>query len=170
MELRNYRLRNALLAVSGSLLFAACALSPGGIEAKRVTYPYWEKGDGPVKTAAYMMIRIPPGATEVKSALQVQPQENLRLLSFVTEEKTAEAIAEDLRLGSPLEPVPAGDPLSGDGFKHLGIKAPQDVPGVREAQVCPPCSEDTRRDHLQVVEIQIGPEPQGRARVYLTAY
>ncbi|MET8574773.1 hypothetical protein [Streptomyces sp. NPDC005012] len=170
MKLRNHRTWSALLTLAGSLLFAACTPSPADVQVKRVTYPYWEKGDGPQKTAAHMAIRIPPGATEVKSALQVQPQEDLHLLSFVTEEKTAEAIAEDLRLETPLEPMLGDDPLSGDGFKHLGIKAPQDVPGVREAQVCPPCIRDTRRDHLQVVEIQLGAEAQGRTRVYLTTY
>ncbi|MFD4370190.1 hypothetical protein [Streptomyces sp. NPDC058486] len=47
-------------------------------------------------------LQIPEGATEVKGAVRVQPQANVYLLSFITSERTAKTITEDLHPDSPL--------------------------------------------------------------------
>ncbi|MFE5595927.1 hypothetical protein [Streptomyces sp. NPDC056549] len=118
-----------------------------------------------------MKIQIPPGATEVKGAVRVQPQENIYLLSFVTSGQTAEAIAEDLHPDSPLAVEgPASSSLSGEGFRHLDLTPPQDLKSVLTTSACPPCIGDSRRRHVQGIEIHIGPVSRDRVRVYLAAY
>ncbi|MER7540547.1 hypothetical protein ABTX77_38135 [Streptomyces sp. NPDC097704] len=118
-----------------------------------------------------MKIQIPQGATEVKGAVRVQPQENVYLLSFVTSEQTAEAITKDLHPDYPLAVEgPSSSSLSWDGFKHLGLTAPQELKRVRTTSACPPCVSDSRRRHIQGIEIHIGEVSGNRVRVYLAAY
>ncbi|MEU9576771.1 hypothetical protein [Streptomyces chilikensis] len=161
----------AVVAVMiGSLLLAACTPSSADRTARRDVHPYWEKGAGAAEAAAFMKVRIPEKAAEVKGAVRVQSQEKLYLLSFVTDERTAEVIAEDLRPDSPLRIMTSGSSLSGDGFEHLGLTPPQELKDVREASACPPCTGDSRRGHVQGIEMHVGEEAGTHARVYLTAY
>ncbi|MCH0543169.1 hypothetical protein I3F58_27175 [Streptomyces sp. MUM 203J] len=117
-----------------------------------------------------MKVQIPGGATEVKGAVRVQPQENVYMLSFVTDPKTAESMVDDLQPDHPLEAVKFASSLTGDGFKHLGLKPPQDIKGVRAASACPPCVGDSRRSHIQAIEIHVGDAAGNRVRVYLAAF
>ncbi|WP_426362884.1 hypothetical protein [Streptomyces sp. E-08] len=121
-----------------------------------------------------MKIQIPQGATEVKGGVRVQPQENVYLLSFVTSEQTAEAITKDLHPDYPLavegSSSSSSSSLSGDGFKHLGLTPPQELKRVRTTSACPPCVGDSRRRHIQGIEIHIGEVSGDRVRVYLAAY
>ncbi|MEU3654529.1 hypothetical protein AB0E67_17190 [Streptomyces sp. NPDC032161] len=160
----------AVAAVAAGLLFAACSPAPANRAAREETYPYWEKRAGAPEAAAFMKIRIPQDATEVRGAVRVQPQENIHLLSFITDEKTAESIADDLRPDHPLRSENTSTSLSGDGFEHLGLTPPQDIEGVRTTSACPPCVGDTRRSEVQGIELHIGGDSGGRVRVYLTAY
>ncbi|MFE2013679.1 hypothetical protein [Streptomyces sp. NPDC059491] len=118
-----------------------------------------------------MKVRIPQGATEVKGAVRIQPQENVYLLSFVTSEQTDEAITEDLHPDDPLAVQgPSSSSLSGEGFKHLDLTPPQELKSVRTTSACPPCVGDSRRRHIQGIEIHIGAVAGDRVRVYLAAY
>ncbi|GFH39473.1 hypothetical protein [Streptomyces pacificus] len=159
----------SVAAIASGLLLIACAPT----QPERVTrkeYPYWKVGAGAPEAAEFMKVQIPVGATEVKGAVRVQPQENVYLLSFVTEVRTAESMVDDLRPDHPLEAVKVTSSLSGDGFKHLGIKLPQEVEGVRVASACPPCVGDSRRSHIQGIEIHVGGAAGSRVRVYLAAF
>ncbi|MFD8939083.1 hypothetical protein ACFV0R_28185 [Streptomyces sp. NPDC059578] len=118
-----------------------------------------------------MRIQIPEGSTGVKGAVRIQPQENVYLLSFVTGERTAESMVEDLRPDSPLTVAgESSSSLSGKGFEHLGLTAPQEIKGVRTASACPPCVGDSRRRHIQGMEVHVGEAKGQRVRLYLTAY
>ncbi|MFE2554712.1 hypothetical protein ACFXGT_01545 [Streptomyces sp. NPDC059352] len=118
-----------------------------------------------------MKIQVPQGATEVKGAVRIQPQENVYLLSFVTSEQAAEAITKDLHPDYPLATKgPSSSSLSGGGFKHLGLTPPQELKSVRTTSACPPCVGDSRRHHIQGIEIHIGEVTGNRVRVYLAAY
>jgi len=153
------------------LTLTGCTSAPSDRTTRSAPSPSWEKGAGADDAAAFMRIRVPEDATEVKGAVRVQPQENVYLLSFVTSEQAAEAIAEDLRPDSPLAmEAPSSSSLSGDGFRHLGLTPPQELTNVRTATACPPCVGDARRRHIQGIEIHIGDAPGKRVRVYLTAY
>ncbi|MFI9117464.1 hypothetical protein [Streptomyces venezuelae] len=118
-----------------------------------------------------MKIQIPEGATEVKGAVRIQPQERVYLLSFVTNEQTAEAITKDLHPDYPLAVEgPSSSSLSGEGFKHLDLTPPQELRNVRTTSACPPCVGDSRRRDVQGIEIHIGEVSAGHVRVYLAAY
>ncbi|MFE0698841.1 hypothetical protein [Streptomyces sp. NPDC058872] len=107
----------------------------------------------------------------MKGAVRIQPQENVYLLSFVTNEQIAEAITEDLHPDYPLAVEgPSSSSLSGEGFKRLDLTPPQELKSVRTTRACPPCVGDSRRRHIQGIEIHIGEVPGDRMRVYLAAY
>ncbi|MGW6457818.1 hypothetical protein ACWF94_18220 [Streptomyces sp. NPDC055078] len=150
------------------LLLTGCTAGERSVDKDR--YPAWQKGAGAPEAAAFMKVQVPKGATEVKGAVRLQPQERVYLLAFLTDEKTAESIAADLRPDHPLKAEDAFSSLSGDGFKHLGLTPPQDLDSVRSATACPPCVGDERRKHIQGVEIHVSEGAGDRVRVYLTAY
>lgn len=153
------------------LTLGGCTSAPSDHATRTTPSANWEKGTGAPEAAAFMKIQIPQGATEVKGAVRVQPQENVYLLSFVTSERTAEAITEDLRPDRPLAVVgPSSSSLSGEGFKHLDLTPPQELKSVRTTSACPPCVGDSRRRHIQGIEVHIGKVPGGHVRVYLAAY
>ncbi|ARF77091.1 hypothetical protein B7C62_10640 [Kitasatospora albolonga] len=153
------------------LVLVGCTPAPADRAIRTSSSPSWEKGAGAPEAAAFMKIRIPQGATEVKGAVRVQPQENVHLLSFVTSERTAESITEDLRPDYPLAVEgPSSSSLSGDGFEHLGLTPPQALERVRTTSACPPCVGDSRRRHIQGIEIHISEVAKDRVRVYLAAY
>ncbi|MEU4350912.1 hypothetical protein [Streptomyces sp. NPDC023838] len=154
-------------AVTVGLLLGACTADTDGVTRRSSS---WKKGAGAPDAAAFMKIRIPRGATEVTGAVRVQPQEDVYLLSFLTDEKTAESITADLRPDHPLKAVHSTSSLSGDGFQHLGLKPPQDLPGVRTTSACPPCVGDSRRSGVQGVEVHVGGGGGERVRLYLAAY
>lgn len=97
-------LRPWLLAVLGAaLLLTSCSRADG--DDHRTTdgrTSRWEKDLGAPEASAFMQLEVPKNATEVKGAVQINPQEDIYLLSFVTDEKTAVEVAEDLRPEKPL--------------------------------------------------------------------
>ncbi|MFF5285874.1 hypothetical protein [Streptomyces sp. NPDC013171] len=158
-------------ALVAGVTLGGCTSAPPDRFTRTVPSPSWEKGADAQDTAAFMKIQVPKGATEVKGAVRVQPQENVYLLSFVTSKQTAEAIAEDLHPDYPLAVEgPSSSSLSGDGFKRLGLTPPQELKHVRTTSACPPCVGDSRRRHVQGIEIHIGEVSGDRVRVYLAAY
>ncbi|MFF8830627.1 hypothetical protein [Streptomyces sp. NPDC015131] len=171
MRTRVFRVR-LLAGVATGLLLISCSgtSTEGPTRGTDGRYPYWEKGAGAREAAAFMGVAVPEGATEVKGAVRVQPQEKVYLLSFLTDAGAADAMVDDLRPEGPLRARDRSSSLSGDGFRHLGLASPQDVEGVRTATACPPCVGDPRRRNVQAVEIHVGADPRGRTRVYLTAY
>lgn len=56
---------------------------------------------GADEASAFMNVTVPKGATGVKGAVQINPQEDVYLLSFVTGEKDAEDIAATLHSEEP---------------------------------------------------------------------
>ncbi|MFF8956305.1 hypothetical protein [Streptomyces sp. NPDC014894] len=152
------------------LLLAGCSSADGKREVRRDSFPYWEKDAGASQAVEFMRVQVPKGAVEVKGAVRVQPQERVYLLSFLTEEKAAEAVADDLRSDYPLKVTNVSSSLSDDGFAHLDLVLPHEIRDVRSTSVCPPCVGDKRRRHVQGIEIHIEDRADGRARVYLTAY
>ncbi|MFD9614021.1 hypothetical protein ACFWWS_32155 [Streptomyces sp. NPDC059083] len=159
------------VALAAGLTLGGCTSAPADHGARTVSSPRWEQGAGAPEAAAFMKVQIPRGATEVKGAVRVQPQENVYLLSFVTTERTAQEITEDLHPDYPLAAEgPSSASLSGQGFEHLDLTPPQELTNVRTTSACPPCSGDSRRRHVQAVEIHIAAASGDRVRVYLTAY
>ncbi|MER6994683.1 hypothetical protein [Streptomyces sp. NPDC000410] len=118
----------------------------------------------------FMKVKVPKGATEVKGAVQINPREDIHLLSFVTDEENAARIAEDLRSEEPLRTRKYMIPPTAELFGHLGLDEPQTLEGVRWAGVCPPCVGDQRRSEVAWIEIYVHAGAQGKARVYLQAY
>ncbi|WP_306327629.1 hypothetical protein [Streptomyces venezuelae] len=157
-------------ALVAGLTLGGCTAAPSD-DVTRAPVAEWKKDAGAPEAAAFMKIQIPPGATEVKGAVRVQPQEYVYLLSFVTSEQSAEAITKDLHPDSPFAVAgPSSSSLSGDGFTHLGLVPPQELERVRTTSVCPPCVGDSSRRHIQGIEIHIAEVSNDRARVYLAAY
>ncbi|MEU4278025.1 hypothetical protein AB0F57_24400 [Streptomyces tanashiensis] len=158
-------------ALATGLTLGGCTSASSDHVTRTAPSPSWEKGAGAPEAAAFMKIQIPPGATEVKGAVRIQPQENVYLLSFVTSEQTAEAITEDLHPDYPLAVNgPSSSSLSGEGFEHLDLTPPQELKSVRTTSACPPCVGDSKRRHIQGIEIHIGAVSGDRVRVYLAAY
>ncbi|MER5768002.1 hypothetical protein [Streptomyces sp. NPDC001985] len=166
--------RAAALVIASAVAapLASCSSADHGRDtAGRDVYPYWEKGAGAEQAAAFMDVPIPDGAKEIKGAVRVQPRERVHLLSFVTEGKLADLVVEDLHPEKPLKEAKAVSSLSGDGFEHLGLTAPQEVPGIRTTSTCPPCAGDPRRGgRVQAIEVHVDDLAGGRARVYLAGY
>src|SRR5262245_1612629 len=127
--------------LAAGLLVAGCSGGGGKQDDDKGDgrFPYWQKGAGAAEAAAFMKVRVPQGATGVKGAVQVNPQENIYLLSFVTEEKTAVQVAADLRSKEPLASPHSVRPPNQEQFEHLGLPEPETLKGVRWVGVCPPC-------------------------------
>ncbi|MFI1836044.1 hypothetical protein [Streptomyces olivaceoviridis] len=165
--------RGALLiaAVAATLLLSACS-SPD-TDDRRVTdarTSRWDENAGAPEASAFMHVTAPKGATEVKGAVQINPQEDIYLLSFVTSEKNAEGIAADLRPEEPLKVKKADFAPDGELFRHLGLAEPQTLKGARSAGVCPPCVKDDRRKKVQWIDIYVQALKDDQARVYLKAF
>ncbi|MEU1482776.1 hypothetical protein [Streptomyces sp. NPDC005752] len=126
---------------------------------------------GAPEASALMKVAVPERATEVKGAVQTDPQEDVYLLSFVTDEKTAAGVAEDLRPEKPLRTRNQDLPAPAVLFGQLGLAEPRSEQGVRWAGVCPPCVGDSRRSEVQWIEIHVLElDAAGRTRVYLQAF
>ncbi|MGW0086895.1 hypothetical protein [Streptomyces sp. NPDC003393] len=165
--------RGALLiaAVAATFLLSAC--SGGDTGDRRATdrsTSRWDENAGAPEASAFMHVTAPKGATEVKGAVQINPQEDIYLLSFVTSEKNAEGIAADLRPEEPLKVKKADFTPDGDLFRHLGLAEPQTLKGARSAGVCPPCVKDDRRKTVQWIDIYVQTLKGDKARVYLKAF
>jgi hypothetical protein len=163
---------HTLAALATVLLLVSCSGSEG--DDHRVSEGrdwHWDKGTSAAETSAFMNVEVPAGATEAKGAVQINPQEDIYLLTFVTDEEVAEAIAADLRSEDPLQAKKGKDfAPEGERFGHLGLPEPQTLQGVRWAGVCPPCVNDDRRNRVQWIEIYVQKLQSGRARVYLQAF
>ncbi|MER6556342.1 hypothetical protein ABT300_01020 [Streptomyces sp. NPDC001027] len=159
-----------LAALTTALLLVSC--SGGDQGARRVTEGrdyQWDKKAGALDASAFMNVAVPEDATQIKGAIQLNPQEDVYLLTFVTSEKTAEGIAQDLRSEEPLR-VRKGDSAEGERFGHLGLPEPQTLKGARWAGVCPPCVNDHRRKKVQWIDVYVDTLEGDRARVYLQAF
>ncbi|BAC71461.1 hypothetical protein Save01_06851 [Streptomyces avermitilis] len=160
-----------IAALAATLLLSACS-SPD-TDDRRVTdgrTSQWDKNAGAPEASAFMNVTAPKAATEVKGAVQINPQEDIHLLSFVTSEKNAEGIARDLRSEEPLKANKADFAPDGELFKHLGLAEPQTLKGARSAGVCPPCVKDDRRKKVQWIDIYVQALKDDQARVYLKAF
>ncbi|MFD3656402.1 hypothetical protein [Streptomyces sp. NPDC058620] len=131
---------------------------------------HWGKGMGASEASAFMKVKVPERAKEVKGAVQVNPQEDIYLLSFVTDEKTAERIAADLRPEKPLRTRNHDLPPAAELFGHLGLAEPQTQKGARWAGVCPPCAGDKRRSGVGWIEIHVLELDADSTRVYMQAF
>ncbi|MFD7546324.1 hypothetical protein ACFV0R_08645 [Streptomyces sp. NPDC059578] len=110
-------------------------------------------------------------ATGAKGAVQINPREDIYLLSFITRDKQAEDIAKDLRSEKPVRARKQDVVPEDELFGHLGLAEPQTLPGTRWAGVCPPCVGDHRRKRVQWIETYLQPLKEGdRTRVYLYAF
>ncbi|MGA5215450.1 hypothetical protein ACPCAE_05145 [Streptomyces cinereoruber] len=161
--------RRLLMVLAASLLLSSCSTSDRG-RAARDFYPRWEQGVGAPEAADFMKVVVPAGAAEVNGAVQVNPQEDVYLLSFVTDAKKAVQIAEDLRSEKPLRTKTVDLPPDQELFGHLGLPEPQTLKGARWAGVCPPCVKDHRRGSVQWIDIYVYDMSDGKARVYLHAF
>ncbi|PWS49584.1 hypothetical protein DLE01_22705 [Streptomyces sp. FT05W] len=165
-------LRPRLVAALGAaLLLTSC--SSAGEDEHRTTdgrASHWGEDMGAPEASAFMKVAVPESATEVKGAVQINPQEDIYLLSFVTDEKTAVRVAEDLRPEKPLRARNQDLPSPTELFGHLGLAEPQSEKGVRWAGVCPPCVGDSRRSEVQWIEIHVLELDADRARVYVQAF
>ncbi|MGW8763327.1 hypothetical protein ACWGN5_12600 [Streptomyces sp. NPDC055815] len=117
-----------------------------------------------------MKVEVPAGSTEGNGAVRANPQEDVYLLSFVTEANTAVRIAEDLRTEKPLRTKAVALPPDQELFGHLGLPEPQTLKGARWAGVCPPCVKDHRRGSVQWIDVYVYDVTGGKARVYLHAF
>ncbi|WP_254876455.1 hypothetical protein [Streptomyces sp. CAI-85] len=157
-------------ALAAVVCLTACSgADAGGASASDERWPQWDESGGVAEVVAFMNVAVPEGATEAKGAIQINPQEDIFLLSFVTDEEKAEDIAEDLVSEEPLR-VRKGDSAEGERFGHLGLSEPQTLKEVRWAGVCPPCVNDGRRPKVQWIDIYVETLKAGRARVYLQAF
>lgn len=97
-------LRPRLLAALGAALLLTSCSSADGDDHRTPDgrTSRWGKALGAPEASAFMQLEVPKSATEVKGAVQINPQEDIYLLSFVTDEKTAVRVAEDLRPEKPL--------------------------------------------------------------------
>ncbi|GGZ90686.1 hypothetical protein ACFOOM_05155 [Streptomyces echinoruber] len=158
-------------ALAAALFLTSCSGS-GGNE-HRVSEGrdwHWDKDAGAAEAGAFMNVTVPEDATQTKGAVQVNPREDVYLLSFVTTEKNAEGIAADLHSKEPLKAKKKDFAPEGERFGHLGLPEPQTLTGTRWAGVCPPCVNDARRKRVQWIEIYVQPLKADRARVYLQAF
>ncbi|MGW7274118.1 hypothetical protein ACWGH5_26770 [Streptomyces sp. NPDC054864] len=165
--------RGALVgaALIGGLLVSACAVPDAGD--RPVTEGrdwHWDQEAGADEASAFMDVAVPEGAAEVKGAVQVNPQEDVYFLSFVTGKKDAEDIAESLHSEEPLRARKAETVPKAELFGHLGLAEPQTLKATRWAGACPPCVNDDRHKRVQWIEIHVHALETDRARVYLQAF
>lgn len=169
---RRSALRPRLLAVFGAAVLLTSCSSTGGND-RRTTdgrTSHWGKDMGAPEASAFMRVTVPESATEVRGAVQINPREDVYLLSFVTDEKTAVKVAEDLRPEKPLRTRAQDLPSPTELFGHLGLAEPQGEKGVRWAGVCPPCVGDSRRSKVQWIEIHTLELESATTRVYIQAF
>lgn len=159
-----------LAVLFSALLIVSCDTGNPDRVSGNGPYPYWKKGAGAAEAAGFMKIQVPEGATEVKGAVQVNPQEDSYILTFSTDRTTAAQIAKDLRPEEPLTPWKSSFSPKRELFGHLGLTEPQTLKGPLRASVCPPCVEDDRRRKVAWIEIYIENLSSDRARVYLHAF
>jgi hypothetical protein len=161
--------RDVLLLLVAAFLLSSCTVAdPGDVE--RVRYPHWKKGAGAPETADFMKVDVPAGASEVKGAVEVNPQEDVYLLSFVTSERAAVRIAEELHPEEPLHTKTVDLPPNREQFGHLSLPEPQNLKGARWAGVCPPCVGDSKRRNVAWIDIYVHDITEGQSRVYLKAF
>ncbi|MET9420044.1 hypothetical protein ABZY06_04795 [Streptomyces sp. NPDC006540] len=161
---------SVLATLFSALLIASCSTGDPGRVTRNDPYPYWKKGAGAAEAAGFMKIQVPSGATEVKGAVQVNPQEDSYILTFRTDSATAAQIAKDLRSEDPPAPWKSSSSPKRELFRHLGLAEPQTLKAPLRASVCPPCVEDDRRRKVAWMEIYIENLSSEQARVYLHAF
>ncbi|WP_329115563.1 hypothetical protein [Streptomyces sp. NBC_01353] len=165
------RSRRTVLAapLAAAVLLIGSGCSSGSDEQRG---PEWKKGAGAPETAAYMKVDVPGGATEVKGAVKLVPQDAVQLLTFVTTPKEAEALGRQFEGQGPLivRPAQSAQPTTDPSFAHLGTPEPESLTGLRWAGVCPPCVKDKQRTHMQWIEIYLQKLDADRTRVYLRAW
>ncbi|MER5988616.1 hypothetical protein [Streptomyces sp. NPDC001787] len=171
MNTRHTLLPSLFVALGATLLVTSC--STVGADDPDVSggrTSHWGKDVGAPEASAFMKVEVPEGAAEVKGAVQVNPQEDIYLLSFVTDEKTAVRMAEDLRPEQPLRTRDHDLPPATELFGHLGLAEPQTEKSARWAGVCPPCVGDERRSEVAWIEIHVLELDAEKTRVYMQAF
>ncbi|MFB9516540.1 hypothetical protein [Streptomyces purpureus] len=172
-------IRSARARRAASAILLACALLGGSVACSAASDApvegrdwKWDEKAGAAEAAAFMEVDVPAGATEVKGAVKLVPQDEIRLLSFVTTRKAAEELGRQFEARAPLRVRPARSPGAQDSpdFAHLGLPEPETLKGVRWAGVCPACETDERRASVQWIEISLQALDGDRTRVYLTAW
>ncbi|MFH8560437.1 hypothetical protein [Streptomyces sp. NPDC017988] len=160
-----------VMTLAAGLLLSACSVPDAGDrQVAEGRDWHWDREAGADEASAFMKVEVPKGATETKGAVQVNPREDVYLLSFVTSEKSAEELAAGLRPEKPLKARKNGPAPKTELYGHLGLAEPQTLKGTRWAGVCPPCVNDGRRDKVQWIEIYVQTLTSERARVYLQAF
>ncbi|MER7199768.1 hypothetical protein [Streptomyces sp. CB01635] len=165
------RCAHLFTALATVLVLASCSGSDA--DDRRVTEGrdwHWDKEAGAAEASAFMNVAVPKGATQSKGAVRINPQEDIYLLSFVTSEKNAESIAEDLHSEEPLKDKTKDFAPEGERFGHLGLTEPQTLKGARWTGVCPPCVKDDRRKKVQWIDLYVQTLNAEQARVYLQAF
>ncbi|MFE2013680.1 hypothetical protein [Streptomyces sp. NPDC059491] len=169
MRITSVLVKGFLGSLVSALLLASCSTGSRDRVA-RDPYPYWEPGAGAREAADFMKVKVPTGATEVKGAVQVNPQEDVYILSFRTDRATAIEIATDLRPEKPPTAWNISVTPASELFGHLGLPEPDTLKGSLRAGVCPPCAKDYRRRNVAWVDIYIETLHADQARVYLHAF
>ncbi|MEU6679180.1 hypothetical protein [Streptomyces sp. NPDC046925] len=159
--------------LAAGLLLSGCGVPDAGdrpVTEGRDWHWHWDRDAGADEASAFMGVAVPEGAAQLRGAVQVNPQEDVYLLSFVTGEKGAEGVAEALHSEEPLRARTAEAVPKAELFGHLGLAEPQTLEGARWAGVCPPCVKDEHRKKVQWIEIHVQALGSDRARVYLQAF
>ncbi|MEX0170919.1 hypothetical protein [Streptomyces sp. LMG1-1-1.1] len=170
MNRRHKTYATLFAALTSAILLASCSTANPVRATREDPYPYWEKGAGAPEAAAFMKVQIPKGATEVKGAVQVNPQEDNYILTFRTDRTTASQVAADLRSEEPLEQWKVSRTPSFEYFRHFGLPEPETLKDAVHTGVCPPCVKDYRRRSVAWIEIYIENLASNQARVYLRAF
>ncbi|MEU1145490.1 hypothetical protein ACFYO9_05270 [Streptomyces sp. NPDC005863] len=161
----------AVVALVVGLLVAGCSVPDAGDgQATEGRDWYWDPEAGADDAAGFMEVAVPKGATGVKGAVQVNPQENQYILTFVTSEKAAEEVAASLHSEEPLTVRKNEIKPWSVLLERLRLAKPYALKGARWAGVCPPCVSDPRRKKVQWIEIYVRGLKGDRARVYLSAF
>ncbi|WP_431772811.1 hypothetical protein [Streptomyces cucumeris] len=112
-----------------------------------------------------MHIDVPTQATDRRAAYQIGFQDDGLLLAFTVPtakvDPFVKGLGPDVELEKREKPVPHFVPPM-TPFSHLGLKEPEELPDVREGQVCTPC-----RGDLNALEIAIHRLDDRSSRVYL---
>ncbi|HLL34309.1 MAG TPA: hypothetical protein VK545_10545 [Streptomyces sp.] len=126
--------------------------------------PKWDENATPVTVSKHMHVEVPAEATDRRAAYRHGLQDDELLLSFVLPDTGVSAFVEQL---DPEEELwhrdrPLSAATSMNSFSHVGLKEPEALSDVREAQVCAPC--DGGLNFLRITVHRLG---GNTSRIYL---
>ncbi|WP_405805195.1 hypothetical protein [Streptomyces sp. NBC_01187] len=158
----------ALVALTAVLIALPGGGADEGVADSSRGGPQWEKGVTAGDVGRQLGVEVPEGARQRRAGLQVNPQEDVLLLSFQLPRDELGPFVEKLALEDPLkklEPIDAEKP-SAAPFGHLKLPEPETLDQVRKGSVCPPCA-GNKKSRVQSLEIFTQPLGKERVRVYL---